>query len=586
MKNKTGYGSRFVGAVLPVFTVVFLYLFLTPIDSILSNQQFLSVSPRMVWPVLLLISLAVSLAVTAGVSLFKGKAYRIIILLISGVLLASFIQLLFFNSNLAVLDGTVPDWESMKSETLINSLVWIVLVFLPLIISLFLKTDSSKRVIAFVISLAILCSQTVSLASLLLMNESKEQYAESYALNGAEQYTVSSGENVIVFSLDFLSKDYFDEILERYPETAEELKDFEYFSNACGNYNFTFPSLINMFTGRAFTGDELSEDYIRNAWNSDTANTFYDLLHEKGYTVNLYSDIEYIGGLDGKIAGKTDNLEIGKKSVTGKMYNRLIRVSCYRLLPMVLKKHALVSTSGDVVSTFAINEEVEFTGELSANKEYESMHLETDFLSELRQKGLTLADDRNIFSWTHLFGAHLPCMSDEYCEPVETETNHVTQARGYLYAVSQYLEEMKKDGTYDDSVIIITADHGMDYEPDVSLFVPILIKSAGQKQDQMTVNEAPVTQTEIMPTIVSLLKGDTAKFGKTLYDFTAGEARERTLRRLDVVDGYPGTEWFNKPGSGKYNVFKEYTFTGDQDTLDGMLENDDCKIVPLADSFY
>ena len=82
------------------------------------------------------------------------------------------------------------------------------------------------------------------------------------------------------------------------------------------------------------------------------------------------------------------------------------------------------------------------------------------FHKDLDNTGLDIKYDK-AYRVYHLMGPHAPyTLSIDGYTSDNGETDEITQTIGSLRIVEQYIQEMKEAGVYDNSTIIITADHG------------------------------------------------------------------------------------------------------------------------------
>ena len=107
------------------------------------------------------------------------------------------------------------------------------------------------------------------------------------------------------------------------------------------------------------------------------------------------------------------------------------------------------------------------------------------YYDRLSEEGLsTVAEgERGAFRFIHLMGDHAPYTLDENAQRVSGEsTDKYRQGAGALKIASEYLRQLKELGVYDNSTIVITADHG-DYDWTAKLKQPVspilLVKPAG-----------------------------------------------------------------------------------------------------------
>jgi len=135
--------------------------------------------------------------------------------------------------------------------------------------------------------------------------------------------------------------------------------------------------------------------------------------------------------------------------------------------------------------------------------------------------------DRKTFKFIHLCGAHRPYAMDENCMPTSLfgiKSSGKQQALGSLRITRNLLELMKESDVYDQSLIIVMADHGLttavpEYYPEVlqdpslSLRPIFLIKKKHSQQSEMTRNDNPIHISDTTPIILSelgLLQGEDA----------------------------------------------------------------------------
>ena len=135
-------------------------------------------------------------------------------------------------------------------------------------------------------------------------------------------------------------------------------------------------------------------------------------------------------------------------------------------------------------------------------------------------------------------GPHGPFyLSDDVkYEPTGREATVSSQGRGSLRIVYEYLEQMKELGIYDDATIIITADHGQGYildsdktsgKPDRTSRPIFIVKKPNEQGEAMRISNAPVSQAELIPTILGAVGADGSDYGRTFEDISENEERER-----------------------------------------------------------
>ena len=120
-------------------------------------------------------------------------------------------------------------------------------------------------------------------------------------------------------------------------------------------------------------------------------------------------------------------------------------------------------------------------------------------------------------------------------------TDETTQAEaviGDFHIIEDYIQRMQELGIYEDSTIIITADHGggvKNLREDLEIPLPIcpvfLVKEAGKgTEEPFRISDAPVSHEDLFPTILAaygLGYGEFADNGQPVYEIAEDAQRER-----------------------------------------------------------
>jgi hypothetical protein len=114
-------------------------------------------------------------------------------------------------------------------------------------------------------------------------------------------------------------------------------------------------------------------------------------------------------------------------------------------------------------------------------------------------------DGRNANGWT-----------TEEWPPLETRQRHLLQLGETDRLIGQVMRRLQEQGMYDNTLFIVTADHGMSFKPgefgrrkatpgnvDQVLWVPLFIKSPGQAEGQVT--DRNWEHVDLVPTVADLL---------------------------------------------------------------------------------
>ncbi len=567
---------------LPLGLLLFTGLFFGPLDIVNTNRAYLTFTAGdLFWP-LLALSLGGTAALAALLALVPGKAHELLRGLLFALALMFYVQGVFLGKGLNALDGASFRWQDDPAAAWGNLALW--LAVCGLLTGLLFRF---RETVGFLIP--ILCGALAFAQALALVTTWVPVEAEgpNYQLDGSEQFVLSEEENVIVITLDQVSPDLFEDVLALDPSLEEVFKDFLYFDNMSASYSLTFPSLCAVLTGEKYDGSISVEDYFQNAWQSDTADYFYDSLHENGYIANLYVESNYAALTAENMLGKADNVvEAGSLVVGRELLQRAVYMSLYRYSPVMLKGAFCIST-GQIVDVA----EYRGAGKLCIN---------TDFYPTLLEQGLTTAEGAKRFVWYHTKGAHFPNTVGYDGLPLAREADDSAESRlnqlhGYMVAVADYFQRLKDLGLYDDATILISADHGYFS----ALQVLFLIKQPGQVQEEMELRHAPVAQEDILATVLDVLGLDHSPLGRSVFDTAEDESRVRRTAVWGVHEDYPEAPWignidqWDNTATGKehYNVLAVLDYEGDREALAEKYKTwyyrqEADEIWPLTDSFY
>lgn len=117
-------------------------------------------------------------------------------------------------------------------------------------------------------------------------------------------------------------------------------------------------------------------------------------------------------------------------------------------------------------------------------------------------------------------GAHTPYLHDEDMNRVENAT-YDDALKSCLTITDTYLKKLKEAGIYDDSCIIIMADHGYGSGFNDN---PIFFVKGFAEHHPLQRNDAPISHGDLQEAYRRLLAGQDSS---TLFDWSEGDDRER-----------------------------------------------------------
>ncbi len=445
--------------------------------------------------------LAVSTFVAA---LLPDKLREAAVLIIFAFTLCCYVQTMFLNGKMQVLVGQEIAWG--KRTILPNLLVWIAVFALVFLAKHYLKEKVTKAV--RFLSLALVAVQLVALVSLLFTTDVLTEEKNSYVSN-ENMLTLSQEKNVVVFILDFFDGRTMDSILAEDENFLSPLDGFTYYPNATGVHSRTYPSIAYLLTGEVCHFDKKPQDYVNEAYEGSG---FIPALCDNGIEVGLYTFPTYIGD---SAKTKICNYVFKKLKLDfGQVISACGKMALYRDMPYLLKNYFEYDVSD-------INNKVVKDSDLEDEAAIYQNFNDEWFAGMLTDNGIEISEQEGCFRFYHLASAHAN-LSNPYPYAVRS-----------FEIVYEYLDMMREKGVYEDSMVIITTDHGssgggetldMPHKTAVPIF---FVKPAGASGADMQVSEAPVSQTDFIPTILDGFSLDYTGYGRTAYEIQEGEDRER-----------------------------------------------------------
>ena len=435
--------------------------------------------------------------------LFKGEIKRVIQLLVFGVGLALFIQGNFVSTNYGTLNGEEIIWSNYKFTAIWNTLMWILLIIIPVILYK-LFPEYINKIIVSVVSVVLVIQSVSSIVSIINSRNVKKYNEHTFSMTVKEEFVLSSKDNILVFVLDCYDTKEFMPYLNSNKELAKTtLKDFTYYPDTVGGSTRTILAMPHIFTGNPYITETSYAKYITNAYeNTD----LYEVLNDNNYDVSAYTDSTY---LSEAVAKDFINYSSSEKEVTSSkvLAKKWLKFVSFKFLPHVLKKYAWIY-SGEFDEA-AISENDDATRVIDDVKYYE----------RLMNKGIEVKEQEGSFKLYHLMGNHPPYNMTADIQRVSLSSTEEQQT-GVWKILDQYFAFMKEKGVYDNANIIILADHGsIEYDQNPILFV----KNSSESHEEMITSDLPVSYNNLQETFKQMVNKE--------YD-----SEEKAIQELDNTD--------------------------------------------------
>ena len=546
--DKLKWPSRLWRALLASIFLIGTVFVVAPSEMVAANVGSLLFKLSDIWWPLLMCAGVMVVVLTLVLSLFRGKAFDFLFMLVVALGICFYVQALFLNVSLPSADGSPLDLANHKKIAAISCAVWLAIIVVAIV--LFAKKRLLGRGIFVILSAALIIVQGVAVASLWMdpakvFNASGTADTESVTVEESPPiitqeglYEVSPHNNVVIFVLDAFDVYDMDKMLMYTPEALDEFTGFTYFSNSTGSSVPTRYGVPYLLTGSWPKADQSWEEYINNRY---TSTTFSDDILAQDYSLYIYTDTTGPGGID-YLSSRATNIHPvdTTKTHTNNTFNErkaietVYRMALYRDMPWVLKEPFWFYTGGVNSAVFDTTTSVEYDDNERVGSNSQYIMDDAAYLDELQQRRLSIYDDgsKGSVHFIHLYGAHIPYTLDENGDRLTDEPSDVErQCLGSIAIVSEYLRQMKELGIYDDATIIITADHGYwcwdetieisESEGDMAGGPIMLVKPAGTAEENkkpLEVSRARTGHVDYPATVIAAVGGDTSKYGTTVFE--------------------------------------------------------------------
>lgn len=510
MKTREHHSSKLKSALkelLPAYIIAFVFCFMLfvyePLVMYSTNQlDFWFDMALMIGPVLLafLIFFAGSvLLLTAAYFVNKAFAkekeplvYRIITIVFFWVFFVTYLQGNMLAGGLPALDGSTIDWDAFRSKDIITLAVGVFglaavdFMLIKLGAKKTLKYAAGFSVVVFAVLFVTLVYELISWNSF--------ARKDSIIATNENFNTISSDKNFIVLLNDAVGSSEFNSVLEENPEYKEVFEDFTYYPDTLGCFPCTRDT-IPVVLGGALNKNEMKfEKFSSKALNESP---LFKELTERDYDINLYeSELVWYGSKNFSISNSTDykNYRLPFKS----FFSEEVKYIKYKYLPYYLKRYSNI-------------ESMDFNG--LVDKYLWDDH--TIYKTVTKKTELDKQSDK-MFSFVHTEGAHIPFSYDKDLNILPYNSGTYEQKiEATIKMVDAYIDRLKANDAYDNTVIIVMADHGntnLNSADDMLVRANpmFMIKGIGEHH-KFAKSDKPISYLDLMDIYSELLEGETAE---------------------------------------------------------------------------
>ena len=433
--------------------------------------------------------------------------------------LCTYIQGMFLVGNLPALDGQKINWNMYIGQDVQSVVLWGIVGIAVVLAVRFLHRRNMRKLIAglscffsaiLLVTGTVVCLQHHGLARKPLTVVTKNH-----------EFQMSTQQNFVIFLLDAVDSKTFDEMLEgEDSQFGEILEDFTYYPNTVGAYPFTMHAIPYILTGQWYENQEDFREFTQQAMAESPLLTS---LKAQGYRMGIYEEDLICGTQQ---AADIENLDFTRWKFVGTwpVHKAELKLVWFKYAPFPLKRLAHINMD-------------DFNRLLILENGARAFHANNqDFYQDVTEETVETGREK-CFRFYHIEGAHVPFRYDENVRVIpESQGSYPQNIRCSMTILAQYLRQLKEAGVYDNTAIVVMADHGYGYQreiPVVGRGNPLLaVKGIGERHP-LEISQAPISYEDLQEAYQRLLSGAESK---DVFDAQEGQQRRRRFLYYQYLD--------------------------------------------------
>lgn len=423
-------------------------------------------------------------------------------------LVCTYIQGTFFVGNLPPMDGTDIDWGQYHIENYKTIILWFVILICFLLLIKFAKTSFFLKLTEGVsIFLLLILLSSIAFSGIMTSGyKSKDMLVAT----DKDEFEFSRDTNFLILVLDAVDAGTVTQILETDEESREVFTDFTYFDNVVCAYPFTKYSMPFILSGKWYKNEEPPTEYFREAIQDSP------LIQEieSQYKMEIYSDSIPVVAEENEDRFANMISDYGYVSSYKQFAKGVIKLAGIRYAPYPLKKICY-----NVLERFEQARGIES----SIDEEQVYTWNNKELCQRIKDEEVSYTSDK-VFKLVHVQGAHVPYQYNKNVEKIENGT-YLGNVEASITIASRYLNQLKESNVYDNSVIIIMADHGYSTEGLEGRQNPILFVKGIGEHHAMKTSSVPVSYDDLQDAYQLLLKGESSE---NIFPWEENQIRQRT----------------------------------------------------------
>ncbi len=374
-------------------------------------------------------------------AILEQKLYKFIYGCFFGGTIALYLQGNWDTTDYGAWNGAEIDWSNFHIQFFAFLVVFVLLITGSAVICL-IKYDFFSKI--SVIASCFLMAVLVITLSVLLLTKNGLSKDKEYICTTEEELSLSSDENMLILVLDAFDSSAFREIIDGKEGDGYKniLSDFTYYPDTLTGYSSTDMSLPLIITGKGYKNDKLFGEYMDEAFAESEMIRWLDA---NNWEKDIYTDALMPQGNDGYGISNSKMLARVASDRFELMYY-IYTMVVFRYTPQPIKNHFYF---------YADNIKGNLNKIVGDYEAYGGDDIK--FCNKIEE--LTALKTGGVFQLIHIEGAHEPFTVDSNCERVD-ESSYEDECRASLKIATELIDKLKEQNIYDNTILIIMADHG------------------------------------------------------------------------------------------------------------------------------
>ena len=428
------------------------------------------------------------------------KIFNLCILVLFVVFICSYIQGNYLVGSLPLLDGEEIEWSNYTGDWIVSAILWLVVIIAVIFISKKVTISKMVKYIGYV-GAVVFVMLSLSFVTVFLSNTDSLEKDFIPIVTDKNLNTYSKDKNFIIFLLDCVDSQAFMKRLNADKNFKDFLNDFTYYPDTMSGHPLTMESIPLILTGYSFKNEEDIAKWSTDAYKKSN---LFDLVEKNNYELEVYEEnLLYNDKSAVRIANVYNNADSQYNVYTGKFMKQELKYILFRYLPSFLKKYSGIEKMNFSATSLKKNDE--------STENYVLFNSANDEMYNNVLKNEIEKVDDDIFKFIHLEGSHPPYTHDKNFKAIANAT-YEDEIDNSLTLTKAYLNMLKENKVYDNSVIIIMADHGYktSYNGNQRKNPIFLVKGIKENHKTMHTSNKPIHYIDLMDAYRDLFAGKKA----------------------------------------------------------------------------